>query len=106
LPRRCNCHPLAHIKAPHAREARSHQTRGFLAGRLGAIACTGIGEHIVRHLLASTAYRWLESGMRLDEAPERAIGLMPEGLSIGMIGIDAHGSHVASRSPMACAMLE
>lgn len=79
---------------------------GFFAGPHGALACTGIGEHIVRHLLALTAYRWLEGGVALDEALERAIRLIPEGLSIGMIGVDAHGSHVAARSPMASAALQ
>jgi beta-aspartyl-peptidase (threonine type) len=79
---------------------------GFHAGRHGAIACTGIGEHIVRQVLALTAYRWLEGGMALDEALERALGLLPDGLSFGIIGIDAHRSHLVSRSPMASAMLE
>lgn len=78
---------------------------GFLAGRHGAIACSGIGEHNVRNLLASTIYRWVEQGQPLREAMERGRDLIPVGLQIGMIGITRTEAEVVSREPMACARL-
>lgn len=79
---------------------------GFFAGVHGAVACTGIGEHVVRHMLASTVYRWIEGGMALKEALQRGIDLIPEGLSIGLIAVDRHGAETAAREPMACAILK
>lgn len=78
---------------------------GFYAGEYGAIACTGIGEHVVRHMLARTAYDWIKAGLPLAEALERARELLPSGLDIGLIGITATESHVTAREPMACATL-
>lgn len=60
---------------------------GFYAGSLGAIAATGIGEHIVRHLLARTVYGWLEHGMALDEALKRGVDLFDKNVSVGLIGV-------------------
>ncbi|MCC2974466.1 isoaspartyl peptidase/L-asparaginase [Massilia sp. IC2-476] len=60
---------------------------GFYAGSLGAIAATGIGEHIVRHLLARTVYGWIEHGMALDEALKRGVDLFPKEVAIGLIGV-------------------
>jgi hypothetical protein len=48
---------------------------GFYAGPLGAVAATGIGEQIVRHLLARTVYGWIEDGMPLEQALKRGVGL-------------------------------
>ncbi|MCD2516615.1 isoaspartyl peptidase/L-asparaginase [Massilia sp. G4R7] len=60
---------------------------GFYAGTLGAIAATGIGEHIVRHLLARTVYGWLEHGMALEEALRRGVELFPNDVDVGLIGV-------------------
>jgi len=60
---------------------------GFYAGPLGAIAATGIGEHIVRHLLARTVYGWLEHGMALEEALKRGIELFDKDVDVGLIGV-------------------
>jgi beta-aspartyl-peptidase (threonine type) len=76
---------------------------GFYAGPHAAIACSGIGEHVVRNMLAVTVYRWIEAGMPLREALERGMDLLPEGLQIGLIGIDRAATHVAARKPMASA---
>jgi beta-aspartyl-peptidase (threonine type) len=70
---------------------------GFFAGPLGAIAATGIGEHIVRHLLARTVYGWIENGMPLQQALERGIALFPTDVPVGLIGVTkteaaAHGN--------------
>jgi beta-aspartyl-peptidase (threonine type) len=54
---------------------------GFYAGPHGAVAATGIGEHIVRHLLAHRVYSWIEDGMPLMDALKRGIALFDEGRS-------------------------
>lgn len=60
---------------------------GFFAGPHGAIAATGIGEHIVRHLLARTVYGWIENGMSLEQALQRGIELFPQDVAVGLIGV-------------------
>lgn len=60
---------------------------GFYCGSLGAIAATGIGEHIIRHLLARTVYGWLEHGMTLEEALRRGVELFDKDVDIGLIGV-------------------
>ncbi|KFC76221.1 isoaspartyl peptidase/L-asparaginase [Massilia sp. LC238] len=60
---------------------------GFYVGSLGAIAASGIGEHIVRHLLARTVYGWIEHGMSLEEALKRGVELFDKDVDIGLIGV-------------------
>ncbi|QOY92395.1 isoaspartyl peptidase/L-asparaginase [Massilia sp. UMI-21] len=73
---------------------------GFYAGALGAIAASGIGEHIVRHLLARTVYGWIEQGMALEDALRRGIGLFDEGVGVGLIGVTRHESAACSNQGM------
>lgn len=60
---------------------------GFYVGSLGAIAASGIGEHIVRHLLARTVYGWIEHGMSLEEALKRGVELFDKDVAVGLIGV-------------------
>ncbi|WP_292037728.1 isoaspartyl peptidase/L-asparaginase [Massilia sp. UBA6681] len=60
---------------------------GFYVGPLGAIAASGIGEHIVRHLLARTVYGWIEHGMSLEEALKRGVELFDKDVDVGLIGV-------------------
>jgi L-asparaginase/beta-aspartyl-peptidase (threonine type) len=60
---------------------------GFYAGPHGAVAATGIGEQIVRHLLAHTVYSWIAEGMPLKKALSRAIDFFPEEVDIGLIAV-------------------
>ena len=60
---------------------------GFYAGPHGAVAATGIGEQIVRHLLAHTVYSWIAEGMPLKKALSRAIDYFPEDVDIGLIAV-------------------
>lgn len=60
---------------------------GFYAGQAGAVAATGIGEHIVRHLLANTVYRWIEDGTPLAQALERGVGLFEPRIPVGLIAV-------------------
>jgi L-asparaginase / beta-aspartyl-peptidase len=79
---------------------------GFYAGRAGAIACTGIGEHILRQNLALRVYLWIEGGMPLRQAMERGMALLPEGVDIGLVGITHTEAEVVSRKPMAHAVMK
>lgn len=60
---------------------------GFYAGPLGAVAATGIGEQIVRHLLARTVYGWIEDGLPLDQALKRGAGLFDPAVAVGLIAV-------------------
>ena len=60
---------------------------GFYAGPHGAIAASGIGEHIVRHLLARTVYGWIENGMPLEQALQRGVDLFAPEIVVGLIGV-------------------
>ena len=77
---------------------------GTHAGPAGAIACTGIGEHILKHHLAWQVYHWIDGGMRLREAMERGMALLPEGVQVALIGITRDDTAVVSRQPMASAV--
>lgn len=60
---------------------------GFYAGPDGAVGATGIGEHIVRHLLARTVYGWIADGMPLQQALERGIALFDKDVPVGLIAV-------------------
>jgi L-asparaginase/beta-aspartyl-peptidase (threonine type) len=60
---------------------------GFYAGPHGAVAATGIGEHIVRHLLAHRVYSWIEDGMPLAQALQRGIDLFGKDVPVGLIAV-------------------
>lgn len=60
---------------------------GFYAGPEGAVATTGIGEQIVRHLLARTVYGWIADGLPLQQALERGVGLFAPGIEVGLIAV-------------------
>ena len=60
---------------------------GFYAGPLGAIAATGVGEHIVRHMLARTVYGYIEQGMPLQQALQRGIDLIDKDVDTGLIAV-------------------
>ena len=76
---------------------------GFFAGPHGAIAATGIGEHIVRHLLAHTVYAWIAGGMPVDEAVRRGVELMPQEIDVGVIAVDRREAAMHSNREMPCA---
>lgn len=74
---------------------------GFYAGKLGAIACTGIGEHILRKLLAREVYQWIADGMALGAALQRGIDLFDPQIDIGLIGVTATETAARSNRDMA-----
>jgi len=73
---------------------------GFYAGPHGAIAATGIGEHIVRHLLARTVYGWIENGMPLEQALQRGVDLFDPEIVVGLIGVTKTEAASHSRRDM------
>jgi len=73
---------------------------GFYAGPAGAVAVTGIGEHIVRHLLAHTVHGWLAGGMRLPAALQRALSLFDPAIDVGLIAVSATESGARSNRDM------
>jgi L-asparaginase/beta-aspartyl-peptidase (threonine type) len=73
---------------------------GFYAGPLGAVAATGVGEHIMRHLLAHTVYCWLADGMPLAAALRRGIELFPQEVDVGLIAVTREEAGSDSNRPM------
>ncbi len=61
---------------------------GFYAGPAAAVAVTGIGEQIVRHLLARSVYDWLAAGTPMASALARAIDLFDPAVAVGVIALD------------------
>jgi len=79
---------------------------GFYAGTHGAIAATGIGEHIVRHMLARTVYGWIEAGMPLQQALQRGIALFDKEVDVGLIGVTRTEAGACSNKDMPTARIE
>jgi L-asparaginase / beta-aspartyl-peptidase len=77
---------------------------GFYCGPLGAIGATGIGEAIIRRLLARTVYGWIEAGQPLQEALDAGIALFDDDIDVGLIGVTATELGTASNRamPVAC----
>ncbi|MGJ9416351.1 isoaspartyl peptidase/L-asparaginase [Massilia sp. CMS3.1] len=73
---------------------------GFYAGPLGAIAATGVGEHIVRQMLARTVYGWLEQGMPLQQALQRGIDLIDKDVVTGLIAVTKSEAAACSNTHM------
>lgn len=78
---------------------------GYYAGSAGAVAATGVGEHIAHSLLAARVYGWIEGGLALQEALDRGVALVPAGIDIGLIGITREHTATAARRSMACAIV-
>jgi L-asparaginase/beta-aspartyl-peptidase (threonine type) len=73
---------------------------GFFAGPAGAVAVTGIGEHIVRHLLAYRVYQWIADGTPLSTALDRGIALFADDIDVGLIAVSATEAGTRSNRPM------
>ncbi|WP_267873673.1 isoaspartyl peptidase/L-asparaginase [Massilia sp. Se16.2.3] len=79
---------------------------GFYAGPLGAIAATGVGEHIVRTMLARTVYGYLEQGMPLSAALQRGIDLIDKDVDTGLIAVTKTEAASCSNTQMPTATIE
>lgn len=73
---------------------------GFYAGPHGAVAATGIGENIVRELLAFRVYQWIEQGTPLRQALERGVGLFDKDIDVGLIAVSKTEAGAFANRPM------
>jgi L-asparaginase / beta-aspartyl-peptidase len=80
---------------------------GFFAGKKAAIAATGIGEDIMRRVLAKSVYDLVHTGQEIEYACERGIAFFPRTIPVGLIAISSRGYAVVANRPMAAfAMVE
>jgi beta-aspartyl-peptidase (threonine type) len=79
---------------------------GFWAGPLGAVTATGVGEQMVARLLSRTVYEQIERGMRLQQALEWGIALIPQRYSAGLIAVTATEAAAATNRSMPFHVLE
>ncbi|MCL5054763.1 MAG: isoaspartyl peptidase/L-asparaginase [Firmicutes bacterium] len=79
---------------------------GFFAGPYGAVACTGIGEEIMKKLLAKIVYDWLAQGTAPEVACEKGVHLFSKTVPVGVIAVSSEGAGFFSNTGMAAAVLE
>ena len=60
---------------------------GIYAGPKGAVACTGNGEDIVKHLVAKAAYDLLAKGFPAQKAVDRALAGFPATIDLGLVAV-------------------
>ena len=60
---------------------------GIYAGPKGAVACTGNGEDIVKHLVAKAAYDRLAKGFSAQKAVDRALADFPATIDLGLVAV-------------------
>ena len=60
---------------------------GIYAGPKGAVACTGNGEDIVKHLVAKATYDLLAKGLSAQEAVDQALAAFPERIDLGLVAV-------------------
>ena len=76
---------------------------GFYAGAAGAVSTTGIGEEIMKWVLAKRVYDQMASGRTPHRAVDRALADFPRGVSVGVIAVGSRGWGEACDGPMAFA---
>lgn len=76
---------------------------GFYAGSEGAVGATGVGEYIIRQMLASRVYHWIAAGEDLHQALRRGIALIPSGVDVGLIAVSKTQSGSFSNADMPAA---
>ena len=74
---------------------------GFYAGPACAIVTTGMGEEIIKRMLAKTVYDMVSSGEDIKNACKKGINMFPPEIKIGIIAISKEGFTVTSNTEMA-----
>ncbi|OPY70986.1 MAG: N(4)-(Beta-N-acetylglucosaminyl)-L-asparaginase precursor [Syntrophorhabdus sp. PtaU1.Bin002] len=74
---------------------------GFYAGTFGGVAVTGLGEEIIRRMLAGHVYNRIETGMDVEAACTNGIHLFPDDVPVGIIALTRQGFSVCSNRGMA-----
>jgi L-asparaginase/beta-aspartyl-peptidase (threonine type) len=77
---------------------------GFYAGPLGAMAVTGIGEEIIKKMLAKTVYDMVSRGEDTTVALENGISMFAEDVAVGVIALTREGFAAVSNRQMAYAV--
>ena len=73
---------------------------GFYAGPACAVAATGIGEEIIKRMLAKTVYDSVAGGAGIDDACEKGVRSFPHEIAAGIIGISKKGYAAESNREM------
>lgn len=79
---------------------------GFYAGPSGAVAATGVGEYIVRQMLAKTVYQWIEQGVPAHAAVDRGVALFDDSIDVGLIAVSEKETAVSSNRDMPYVILK
>lgn len=79
---------------------------GFYAGPAGAVACTGIGEEIVRRFAAKIVYDLLADGVSAADAARRGVASFPANVDAGILVVGAEDHAVVSNRDMASGTAE
>lgn len=74
---------------------------GFYAGAAAAVATTGIGEEIIRRMLARAVHDWIAQGEEIARACERGVASLPAEIPVGVIAISRRGAAIAANRDMA-----
>lgn len=74
---------------------------GYYAGPSGAIACTGIGEEIIRKMLAKNVYEAVAGKEDVRDAARKSLVEFPGTIPVGIIAITRSGCTITSNRPMA-----
>lgn len=74
---------------------------GFYAGSRCAVAVTGIGEEIIKRMLAKTVYDIVLRGEDIETACREGVGMFPAEIAVGIIGISKTGYAIVSNRSMA-----
>ncbi|MEW6162147.1 MAG: isoaspartyl peptidase/L-asparaginase [Nitrospirota bacterium] len=74
---------------------------GFYAGPACALATTGMGEEIIKKVLAKTVYDMIFHGEDIKRACRKGINMFPPKIKVGIIAISRTGHAVISNTEMA-----
>lgn len=74
---------------------------GIYAGTCGAVACTGLGEEITRHLLAKSTYDLVAAGASALEAAHEAVARYAVEVPIGVLVLSRTEAASHANRPMA-----
>jgi L-asparaginase / beta-aspartyl-peptidase len=78
---------------------------GFYAGPDGAVVVTGMGEEILRKMLAKTVYDLILEDGNPEGACKQGLLLFPEKVPIGIVAISRTGQGLSANRPMATGVL-
>jgi len=74
---------------------------GVYAGPQGAVSVTGIGEEIMKRVLAKFVYDRIADGLHPQKAADRGLALFPRDVSVGVIAVADRGWGKACDARMA-----